>query len=308
MNSAAVYTGRKRSVGLSASDRAFHAICNTWLILSGLLVLYPLIYVVACSFSGTTAILTGKVFLWPVDFSLLSYRTVLEHPWLVSGFFNSILYAVGACVVGVGLILLASYPLSRKDFPDRRLIQTFFVITMFFGGGLIPSYILMKNLGLVGSRWALIAGAGFNCYGMVVIKTYFQNSLPDGLLDAAHIDGCGDLQFFFRFVLPLSVPVIAVQVLFSVVGTWNSYFSGMLYLTDPTTYNFQQVLREIFFVSNLTPEQRAALDPVELAKRAELAYQLRYSVIVIGAFPMMVLYPFIQKYFIKGMMLGSLKE
>jgi multiple sugar transport system permease protein/putative aldouronate transport system permease protein len=264
--------------------------------------------VVACSFSETTAILTGKVFLWPVDFTLYAYEGAFGHPLLLSGFFNSLLYVAGGSVVAVSLILLAAYPLSRRDFPDRKLFQTFFVITMFFGGGLIPSYLLMRNLHLVGTRWALILGAGFSCYNMIIVKTYFQTSLPGGLLDAAHIDGCRDIQFFFLFALPLSVPVIAVIVLFNAVGIWNSYFSGMLYLTDPKTFNFQQVLRDIMFIANISIEQRAAMDPEEVTRRMEMMYQLRYAILVIGAFPMMVLYPFIQKYFIRGMMIGSLKE
>jgi multiple sugar transport system permease protein/putative aldouronate transport system permease protein len=246
--------------------------------------------------------------LWPVNFTLNAYKGVFEHSLIVSGFFNSLLYVAGGSVVAVSLILLAAYPLSRRDFPDRKLFQTFFVITMFFGGGLIPSYLLMRNLHLVGTRWALIVGAGFSCYNMIIVKTYFQTSIPGGLLDAAHIDGCRDLQFFFRFALPLSVPVIAVMVLFNAVGIWNSYFNGMLYLTDPKTFNFQQVLREILFIANIPADQLAHMDPREMAKRLDLMHQLKYAVLVVGALPMMVLYPFIQKYFIRGMMIGSLKE
>jgi multiple sugar transport system permease protein/putative aldouronate transport system permease protein len=299
---------KKQVVGLTAADRVFHGICNIWLILSGLLVFYPLVYVISCSFSNTDAILTGRVFLWPVGFTLYAYEGALSHPLILSGFINSLLYVAGGTVVAVSLIVLAAYPLSRRDFPDRKVIQIFFVITMFFGGGLIPSYILMRDLHLVGSRWALIIGAGFSCYNMIIVKTYFQTSLPGGILDAAHIDGCGDLEFFFRFSLPLSVPVVAVMILFNAVGIWNGYFSGMLYLTDPKTFNFQQVLRDILFVASMSVEQRANMDPNELARRLELMYQMRYAVLVIGALPMMILYPFIQKYFIKGMMIGSLKE
>jgi putative aldouronate transport system permease protein len=179
---------------------------------------------------------------------------------------------------------------------------------MFFSGGLIPGYLLMRNLHLVGSRWALIIGAGFSCYNMIIVKTYFQTSIPSGLLDAAHIDGCRDLQFFFQFALPLSMPVVAVMVLFNAVGIWNSYFSGLLYLTDSRMFNFQQVLRDILFIVNMSQEQLTRMDPNEVAERLNLMYQLRYAILVIGALPMMVLYPFIQKYFIRGMMIGSLKE
>jgi multiple sugar transport system permease protein/putative aldouronate transport system permease protein len=296
------------AVGLTSQDKFFHFICNFWLIVSGLLVLYPLLYVVACSFSESSAILAGRVILWPVNFSLSAYKGVFEHSLIISGFFNSLLYVAGGTTVTVVLTLLAAYPLSRKDFPDRKLFQTFFIITMFFGGGLIPSYLLMRNLHLTGTRWALIVGAGFSCYNMIIVKTFFQTSIPGGLLDAAHIDGCRDIKFFFLFALPLSVPVIAVMVLFNAVGIWNSYFSGMLYLTDPKTFNFQQVLREILFVANISAEQLARMDPNERVARLDLMQQLKYAVLVVGALPMMALYPFVQKYFIRGMMIGSLKE
>jgi multiple sugar transport system permease protein/putative aldouronate transport system permease protein len=296
------------AVGLSSSDRFFHGVCSFWLFFSGLIILYPLVYVISCSFSDTQAVLTGRVVLWPVGFTLSAYKGVFTHPLLVSGFLNSLLYVAGGSLVAVTLVLLAAYPLSRRDFPDRKIFQTFFLVTMFFGGGLIPSYLLMLNLHLVGTRWALIIGAGFSCYNVIIVKTYFQSSIPSGLLDAAHIDGCRDLRFFLTFALPLSMPVIAVIVLFNAVGIWNSYFSGMLYLTKPDIYNFQQVLRDILFAASIPPEMLAAMDPRAVAEKMDLMYQLRYSVLVIGALPMMILYPFIQKYFIRGMMIGSLKE
>jgi ABC-type glycerol-3-phosphate transport system permease component len=227
---------------------------------------------------------------------------------LSSGFVNSIFYAIGSTVVSVSLVFLAGYPMSRKDMPGRKFFLIFFVITMYFGGGLIPGYILMKNLGLVGSRWSLVIGAGFGCGGMVVVKSYFQHSLPPGLLDAARIDGCGDVRFFFTVAMPLAVPILAVNILGSAVGSWNSFFSGILYLTKPDLFSFQMVLRNILFVANIPPEMRQAMNPDQLRRADEILQQLKYSVLVVGALPMMVLYPFIQKYFLKGVMLGSLKE
>jgi ABC-type glycerol-3-phosphate transport system permease component len=293
---------------LSFSDKTFHFCITTWLALSMALVLYPLIYCVACSFSTSQAITQGKVFLWPVDFTLRSYNAILTYPLLHTGFLNSLLYVAGGTVVGVALILLAAYPLSRRDLPGRKFFQTFFVITMFFSGGLVPGYILMVNLHLVGTRLAMILGFMFSCYNMLIVKTYFQSSLPSGLLDAAHIDGCGDLQFFFRIAIPLAIPVIAVMVLFNAVGIWNSYFNGILYLNKPETFNFQMVLRNILFVAQLPPDLLAAMDPQKMNIAMNMLQELRYSVLVVGALPMMVLYPFIQKYFIRGIMIGSLKE
>jgi ABC-type glycerol-3-phosphate transport system permease component len=293
---------------LSSADKGFELFAFLWLGFAGLIVTIPLIYVVACSFSDTLAILQGRVFLWPVDFNLKSYRAVFDYSLLRSGFVNSVFYAAGSTVVSVSLIFLAGYPMSRKDLPGRKIILFFFIITMYFSGGLIPSYILMRNLGLVGSRWALIVGAGFGCYSMIVVKSYFQSSLPADLLDAARIDGCGEIRFFLTIALPLAVPIIAVMTLNSVVGSWNGYFSGILYLTKAKDFSFQMVLRDILFVATMPPEMKAAMDPEAVENAQDLLQQLRYSVLVVGAVPMMILYPFIQKYFIKGIMLGSLKE
>jgi ABC-type glycerol-3-phosphate transport system permease component len=179
---------------------------------------------------------------------------------------------------------------------------------MFFSGGLIPNYLLMNNLHLIGSRWSLIIGFMFSCYNMIIVKSYFQTSLPAGLLDAAQIDGCDDIRFFFVIALPLAIPVIAVMVLFNAVWIWNSYFNGILFLTDTNTYSFQMVLREILFIAQMPPEMKANLDPERLVDMQNVLQQIRYAVLVVGALPMMVLYPFIQKYFIRGMMIGSLKE
>jgi ABC-type glycerol-3-phosphate transport system permease component len=293
---------------LSFADRIFQIVCFAYLFIAGLIVAYPMLYIVACSFSSTNAIVQGKVFLWPVEFQFGSYKTVLTYPLLMSGFLNSIFYAAGSTVVTVSLIFLAAYPMSRKDMPGRKLLLAFFIVTMYFSGGMIPGYMLMRNLHLLGSRWVLIIGAGFSCYNMIIVRSYFRNSLPSGLLDAAHIDGCGDAAFFFRIALPLATPVLAVMVLFNVVGSWNSYFGGMLYLSRSDTFNFQMILRDILFVAQIPPEMVQTIDPERLAESYNLLQQIKYSVLVVGAAPMMILYPFIQKYFIRGIMIGSLKE
>jgi multiple sugar transport system permease protein/putative aldouronate transport system permease protein len=298
----------KAAARLSMSDKAFHAICAIYLIVSFLVVMYPLWYCIICSFSSTQAIVEGKVFLWPVEFSFRAYLSVLRYNLLREGFMNSLLYVLGGTTVAVTLLLLAAYPLSRRDLPGRKFFIAFFIITMFFGGGIIPNYILMRDLNLIGSRWSLILGFMFSCYNMIIVKTYFQNSIPSGLLDAAHIDGCGDVQFFFRIALPLAIPVIAVMVLFNAVGIWNSYFNGMMFLTRPNTYNFQMVLREILFVTQIPQEMLSSMDPQRVQNMRNLVQQIRYSVLIVGAMPMMILYPFIQKYFIRGIMIGSLKE
>jgi multiple sugar transport system permease protein/putative aldouronate transport system permease protein len=301
-------SNKKPNLKRLAGDRGFHLVCSILLGVPFVAVLYPLVYTISCSFSTTDAIIQGRVILWPVEPSFGAYQAVFNHGLLRTGFLNSLIYVSGGTLVSVLLILLAAYPLSRRDLPDRKLFTVFFVVTMFFSGGLIPSYILMSRLGLVGTRWALIIGAGFSCYNMIIVKSYFQNSIPPGLLDAAHIDGCRDLRFFFWIALPLSTPVIAVMILFNSVSIWNGYFNGMLYLTRPATFNFQMILRDILFVAQMPQEMMAGMDPRLLANLQSLMQQVRYAVLVVGALPMMILYPFIQRYFIRGMMIGSLKE
>jgi multiple sugar transport system permease protein/putative aldouronate transport system permease protein len=293
---------------LTFSDKTFHVVCTVFLGLSCVLVLYPLIYCVSCSFSSTSAITQGKVFLFPVEFNFRAYKSVFDYARLRMAFLNSLIYVAGGTTVAVVLLLLSAYPLSRKDIPGRKFFLAFFVITMFFNGGIIPNYILMRNVGLIGTRWSLIVGFMFSCYNMIIVKSYFQSILPSGLLDAAHIDGCDDIRFFFVIALPLAIPVIAVMVLFYAVWIWNSYFNGMLYLTDITTFSFQMVLRDILFVAQMPQQLLMSMDPERYANMQNILQQLRYAILVVGALPMMILYPFIQKYFIRGMMIGSLKE
>jgi ABC-type glycerol-3-phosphate transport system permease component len=293
---------------LSFSDMTFHIFCTVYLFIAFLVVMYPLWYCIICSFSSTQSIVEGKVVLLPVEFTLRAYNSVLRYQLLRTGFFNSLFYVAGGTTVAVALLLLAAYPLSRRDMPGRKFFQLFFVITMFFNGGIIPNYILMSDLNLIGSRLSLVLACMFSCYNMIIVKTYFQNSIPAGLLDAAHIDGCGDVQFFFRMALPLATPVIAVMVLFNAVGIWNSYFNGMLFLTRSNTFNFQMVLRDILFVASMPQEMLLNMDPNQVQNIRNIVQQIRYAVLVVGALPMMVLYPFIQKYFIRGIMIGSLKE
>ena len=292
----------------SSSDKTFHIMAIILLGITGLVVLFPLMHILACSFSSTQAIIQGRVGLIPVDFTLESYRAVLNYKMIGTGFLNSILYCVGATVTSVTLLLLAAYPLSRRDLPGRRGFTYFFVVTMFFSGGIIPNYILMKNLNLVGSRWSLMIAFMFSCYNMIIVKSFFQNSIPPSLLEAAHIDGCNDLYFFVKIAIPLAKPVIAVMVLFSMVSNWNGYFRALLYLTEPATFTLQQVLRNILFVASMPPEIVSSVGDSGMQSLQNLLEQLRYAILIIGMIPMMLVYPFIQRFFVKGMMIGSLKE
>lgn len=293
---------------LSGSDKLFH-ILNYFLLISvGLIVLYPLVFTVSSSFSSTQAILEHKVILLPVEFTLESYKAVFHYALLRSGFMNSVVYTALNTFVSVALLLLAAYPLSRRDIPGRKYFLIFFIITMFFNGGMIPNYLLMKNLHLTGTRMALIIGFAFSCYNMIIVKSYFQSNISSSLLDAAHIDGCNDLDFFRIIVIPISKPIIATMVLFNAVGNWNGYFNAMLYLNKPEMYPLQIILRDILFIASMPPEIVNNMDQSRVQSLQNLFEQLRYAVLVVGALPMMILYPFVQKYFIKGVMIGSLKE
>lgn len=292
----------------SKSDIVFYVFDFLILLFFALIILYPLIYIVSCSFSSPQAVVTQKVFLFPVEFNINAYTTIFENTLLVSGFGNSIIYAVGSTIVHITILLLAAYPMSRKDLPGRKIFLTFFLITMFFSGGTIPNYLLLRNLYMTGTRWAMIIPFLFSCYNMLVVKTYFSVSLPDGLLDAAHIDGCSDIRYFVQMAIPLAKPVIAVMVLYNVVGSWNGYYSAFLYLSKPETYPLQLVLRDILFVSQMTDEELRKMDPRQVESIENLREQIKYSVMVVGALPMMLMYPFVQKYFAKGVMLGAVKE
>lgn len=293
---------------MSFPDKLFHLLNITVLSLFGIIILLPLLYTLSCSLSSTQAITENRVFLWPVDFTLDSYCAVLSYSLIVSGFLNSLLYTLCGTVVAVALLLLAAYPLSRRDLPGRNFFLFFFMVTMFFNGGTIPNYMLMQNLHLNGTRAGMAVAFLFSCYNMVIVKSYFQGSLAQDLLDAAHIDGCNDLHFFFKIAIPLAKPVISVMVLFNAVSIWNSYFNALLYLTDPQMYPLQMILRDILFIAQMPQEIASSMDQSVVQSMQNLLEQLRYAVLVIGALPMMLLYPFIQKYFIKGMMIGSLKE
>lgn len=297
----------KQSFLGQSGDRSFHVVNFILLTLSMLVVLYPLVYVVACSFSSAYAVITNAVWLWPVDFTLDGYKACLNHHLLMSGYLNSLLYMVGGTIVNIILLVLAGYPLSRRDLPGKKAFVIYFTFTMFFSGGMIPNYLLVRNLGMLDSRLAMIIPFAFSCYNMIIVRTYFATNVPDELLEAAQIDGSGDVRFFIQIALPLAKPVIAVMVLFHGIGHWNGYMRALLYLNTSSKYTLQLVLRDILLLSNMTTEMMAQLDDSALEEMQNAMQLIKYAVIVLGSLPVMILYPFVQKYFVKGMMIGSVK-
>lgn len=305
MNEIALKAKTKKKRRLGKEDRVLHTIVTVMMILLLIIILYPLIYVVSSSFSSGQAVSSGKVLLWPVEPSVTGYKLVFAYKQVWTGYANTIFYTVVGTALNVCLTTLTAYALSRRTLQWRKFYTTLFMIPMFFTGGIIPNYILMTNLGLVNTRWALIFSGAINVYNMIIMRTYFQNSIPDELLEAAKIDGISDIGYLFRIVIPLSKAIFAVITLYYAVAHWNSYFNAMLYLRDRSLYPLQLVLREILNASTLDLSQ--ITDPEALRQLIGASDLMKYSLIIVSSLPIIMIYPFVQRFFEKGVMIGSVK-
>ena len=293
-----------RHVKDPVEDRILYTIVYLILGLFTLIVLLPLIHILASSFSSGVAVSTGRVLLWPVDFSLVGYQTVFGHRLILSAYRNTIFYTVAGTLINLAVTLTCAYPLSRKDMPFRRGFMMVFLITMFFSGGLIPTYMIMADINFIDTVWAMLIPGALSVYNMILVRTYFSNSIPNELLEASQIDGCSDMRYFFTIMLPLAKPIVAVVTLYYAVAHWNAYFNGMMYLNNQQLYPLQLVLRQILIANQIDLQD---LDIESMIARQGLADLLKYSLIVVSTAPIMCVYPFIQRYFIKGMMIGSVK-
>lgn len=289
----------------SLEDKIYYFVVNAILLFFVIIVSYPIIYIVSSSFSSPQAVSTGRVVLFPVDLSLAGYKAVFSHRYILIGFKNTIFYTIAGTIINVAVTMIAAYPLSRRDMPLKGAFMALFVFTMFFGGGLIPTYILIKNLKMVNTFWVMIIPGAMSVYNMILARTFMISSIPTELLESTQIDGCSDTRYFFKIVLPLSKPVIAVIALFYAVGHWNSYFSALIYLNDHNLFPIQLFLREILVMNMVNPSE--IQDPELLANMQQLSALLKYSLIVVSSAPVLLFYPMAQKHFIKGVMLGSLK-
>ena len=267
-------------------------------------IVLPMVYIVIASFMDPITLQnTGITF----DFSkwtTTAYERVLSDKMIWSGFGNAVIYSVVFTVISVFITLLAAYPMSRKDFKGRGFFNVIFVITMFFGGGLIPTYLLISNLGLLDTMWAVVLPGAFSVWNMIIARTYFQN-VPSELREAAEMDGANEIVYFFRILIPVCTPVITVLALWQFVGMWNSYFDAMVYINDAAKQPLQLVLRSILIQNQ--PESGMIADMQSTAERARLAELLKYATIIISSLPLLVMYPFFQKYFDSGIMVGSVK-
>ena len=286
-------------------DRMFYLISGLILTVIFLLILYPCIFVVSASFSSGTAVQSGKVVLWPVDISFVGYDTVFHNVNIWKGFMNSLFYTLFGTMINVALTMLAAYPLSRKDLVGRDKLMLFFTFTMFFNGGIITHYILVSKLGIIDTRWSMLLPGAMSIYNMIIARTFLQNSIPNELLEAAQLDGCTDIQYLFKVVLPLSKAVLAVLVLFYGVAHWNTYFNAMIYLRNRDLFPLTLFLKEILISGQIDPS--TVSDPELAEKVSQLAVVIKYSLIVVSMVPVMIIYPFVQKYFVKGVTIGAVK-
>lgn len=293
----------------SLGDRIFFVINYVFLAVIFLLVAYPLLYMLACSFSDPQAVTSGRVVLWPVDFTLMGYETIFKDSAVWTGYGNTILYTVAGTLLSTVLTLLAAYPLSRKDFVLANPCMMLFTFTMFFGGGLIPTYLLISNLGMVNTRWVRIIPGALSVYNIILARTFYPQQHSPELSEATQIDGCSDFRFLISFVVPLSKAIIAVVALFYAVGVWNSYFNALIYLNDKDLYPLQMVLREILIQNTFDSGSMAQtmINIEDLAVKQKLYELLKYSLIVVASVPILCVYPFVQKYFVQGVMIGSIK-
>lgn len=287
-------------------DKIVYTLNYIMLIAFLIIVLYPFVYIVSCSFSSGQALISGKVTLLPVDPTLEGYKAILEYKDIWTGFANSFLYTISGTFVGLTLTILAAYPLSRFSLVGRRPLMMLFLFTMLFNGGLVPNYMLVLSLGLLNTAWAIILPTALSAYNVIVARTFFINTIPNELHESAELDGCGEFRFLISIVLPLSKAIMAVLVLWIAIGFWNSYFNPMIYLNDKGKFPLQLILREILLMANVD-FTKAAANPELYYKNQQLSEILRYGTIIISALPLMILYPFIQKYFVQGVMIGSVK-
>ena len=293
----------------SKGDIAFDVVVIVLLTLILLIMIYPMYFILIASISDPELVVSGQVFLYPRKITMESYQLVFETESIWTGYLNTVIYTVLGTLYNLCTLIPAAYVMSKKNLPGRGFFSMFFFITMYFGGGMIPTYLLMKNLGLLDTRWVLILG-GVSCYNLIVARQYYQNSIPESIYEAARIDGASEFKCFFRIALPLSSSIIAVMTLFHAVGHWNSYYNALLYVHKAEYYPLQLILREILLLNENVLEG-AILDDPDAAtwavRRMWIAESMKYSIIFISCAPLLVAYPFVQKYFVKGVMIGSVK-
>lgn len=289
-----------------SSDIAFDLFVVILCVLIFIAIAYPIYFIVIASVSDPSAIAAGQVKLLPKGFSLFGYKEILKDSRIWIGYLNTMIYSFGGTIVNLAVTLPVAYALSRKEFKARNILMFFFIFTMFFNGGLIPTYLLMKDVHLLDSRLAFILPSALNVYNLIIARTFFENSIPDGLYEAASLDGCSHFTFFVKIAIPISKAIISVIGLYYLVEHWNDFFTGLIYVRDYSKQPLQIVLRDIL-LSNQTFQGGAGTGGSSGGYAQRYADQIKYGVIIVSTLPMLVIYPFMQKYFEKGVMIGAVK-
>ena len=295
----------KNRIKESFGDRVLLGIIYLLLSAIMLTVLYPLIYIISSSFSSPNAVVSGQVWRFPVEVSFRAYESIFHSSQLMLGYYNSIIYTVVGTFINVLFTVLLAFPLSQKGFVGRKIIMILMMFTLFFDGGLIPTYLLVKNLHMLDTRWALWLPGALSIFQVIVARTFFQTSIPEELVEAAQIDGARDTRYLVSIVLPLSKPILAVMTLMYAVGHWNAYFDALIYLRSENLFPLQYVLRNMLILNAADPEMLA--NTAQKLRDQGFEQVLKYALIVVACIPVMIMYPFVQKHFVKGVMVGSLK-
>lgn len=289
----------------SKDNKIFDAVVTILLILTGLVAIYPLWFVAIASISDATKVAAGDVLFWPRGISFEGYSRVFKDQWILVGFRNSILYTLIGTFLNVMATVMVAYPLARKDLYGKKVFNWIIAIPMWFGGGLIPTYLVVKQLGLLNTPYVLLILGLVSCYNVIICRT-FISSLPYELQEAAKLDGCSDFQILWRVIMPLSKPIMAVLALYYAVSHWNDYFNAMIYINNKNYQTLQIFLREVLLINQSISYENAE-NFESIARQMQAAQQMKYSLIIVAAVPMLLVYPFVQKYFVKGVMVGSVK-
>ena len=291
---------------LSKDDLIFEIVTKAFLVIFVVIVFYPLYFVLIASVTDPVYVNSGDFLLYPKGFTLMGYERIAQDDRIITGYGNTIMYTLCGTILGVSVTMLAAYALSRKDLPGSRTIMLLFIFTMYFQGGMIPFYFVVKSLNLVNTRLFMILSGSVSVYNIIIARSFLASNISEELRDAARIDGCGNATFFIKIVVPLSKAVTAVIALYLAVSYWNTYFNAMIFLTDEKKYPLQLFLREILLATQ-TASSSLGMDPSAAMQMEQMGQVIKYGVIVVTALPVICIYPFIQKYFVKGVMIGSIK-
>lgn len=291
------------------SDKAFDKLNTLFVFLIVVVIIYPLIFVISASISDPAAVSTGEMWLWPVDITFEGFKLVFNNDAIWLGYRNTIFYTILGTLIHLIILLPCAYALSRKELMAKKFILWIILFTMLFNGGLIPTYLLIKSLGMVDTIWAIVIPNVVGAWSILVARAFFQQSIPDQLVEASKIDGASDFYIFAKIVLPLSLPIIAVMALFHAVSLWNQYFIALIYLSDQNLYPLQLILREILVVNEIGADGGGEAGLAEsLVNQVKTAGLVKYAVIIVSSLPLLIVYPFLQRFFVKGVLIGSVKE